>query len=161
MAYLKGGSVVDGNLYVEGGLVVRNITTSAGGQLPTLDMDSAQSDHIVKFINDKGALFYTQLGESADRNYIFTDKDSFTFKVNGNGSESIEALNIKKSSSTVEFTLNTSSKNIIVNDSTIYRENKIEVEEGFIDKILPGDINKDSTSGEKISIPESFKYSKE
>ena len=37
MAYIKGGSVVDGNLYIEGGLVVRNISTSAGGQLPTLD----------------------------------------------------------------------------------------------------------------------------
>ena len=54
MAYIKGGSVVDGNLYIEGGLVVRNISTSAGGKLPTLDDEATKTDRLVKFINYNG-----------------------------------------------------------------------------------------------------------
>ena len=151
MAYLKGGSVVDGNLYVEGGLVVRNIATSAGGQLPTLDTDSAKSDHIIKFINDKGALFYTQLGESANGNFIFTDKDSFTFKVNGNGTGSIEAIKLEKDNTSVKIILeNTSSNYITVKDSTIYNEKGTEITKSFI-----SDITEDT---EISKIPESFSY---
>lgn len=151
MAYLKGGSVVDGNLYVEGGLVVRNIATSAGGQLPTLDTDSAKSDHIIKFINDKGALFYTQLGESANRNFIFTDKDSFTFKVNGNGTGSIEAIKLEKENTSVKITLeNTSSKNTTIKETPIYSEKGTEIKEDFISKITEYTLSTD--------IPESFSY---
>ena len=148
MAYLKGGSVVDGNLYVEGGLVVRNIATSAGGQLPTLDTDSAKSDHIIKFINDKGALFYTQLGESANGNFIFTDKDSFTFKVNGNSTGSIEAIKLEKDNTSVKIILeNTSSKNTTIKGTPIYSEKGTEIKEDFISKIT-----------EDTDIPESFSY---
>lgn len=157
MAYLKGGSVVDGNLYVEGGLVVRNIATSAGGQLPTLDTNSAKSDHLIKFINNNGALRYSSLKENSTggKLTLSTVDSIFNFKVNDN----TDALTIERNNpNIIEVSLNTSSKNIIVNDSTIYRENKIEVKEGFIDRILPGDIDKDSTSEEKISIPESFQY---
>lgn len=155
MAYLKGGSVVDGNLYVEGGLVVRNIATSAGGQLPTLEQNSAKADYIIKFINDQGALRYTQLGEweSADESFIFTDKDSFTFKVNGDSTESTEAINIKKNSSTVKFTLNTSSNYITVKDSIIYDENGNPIPDGIIDTIEVDTLG--------TSLPSSFKYSKE
>ena len=64
MGYLKGGTVVDGNLYIEGGLVVRNISTSAGGQLPTLDDESALSDRLVKFINNNGSLKNSSFGET-------------------------------------------------------------------------------------------------
>lgn len=155
MAYLKGGSVVDGNLYVEGGLVVRNIATSAGGQLPTLEQNSAKADYIIKFINDQGALRYTQLGESADADgsFIFTEKDSFTFKVNGNGTGSIEAIKLEKDSTLekVKLTLkNTSSKNITIPETTIYNEKGKEIEDTFISGIT-----------EDTEIPESFKYSKE
>lgn len=149
MAYLKGGSVVDGNLYVEGGLVVRNIATSAGGQLPTLDTNSAKSDYLIKFINDKGALFYTQLGESADSS-IFTDKDSFVFKLDG-GVTGTEAIKLEKDNTSVKIILeNTSSNYITVKDSTIYNEKGTEITKSFINDI---------TADTEISkIPESFKY---
>lgn len=64
MAYIKGGSVVDGNLYIEGGLVVRNISTSAGGQLPTLDDEATKTDRLVKFKNYNGGLQYSSFGET-------------------------------------------------------------------------------------------------
>ena len=64
MAYIKGGSVVDGNLYIEGGLVVRNISTSAGGKLPTLDDGDTHSDRLVKFKNYNGGLQYSSFGET-------------------------------------------------------------------------------------------------
>lgn len=149
MAYLKGGSVVDGNLYVEGGLVVRNIATSAGGQLPTLDTNSAKSDYFIKFINDKGALFYTQLGESAD-NSIFTDNDSFVFKLDG-GVTGTEAIKLEKDNTSVKIILeNTSSKNTTIKETPIYSEKGTEITKSFINDI---------TEETEISkIPESFKY---
>ena len=64
MAYIKGGSVVDGNLYIEGGLIVRNISTSAGGQLPTLDDGDTKTDRLVKFINNNGGLRYSSFGDN-------------------------------------------------------------------------------------------------
>lgn len=146
MAYLKGGSVVDGNLYVEGGLVVRNIATSAGGQLPTLDTNSAKSDHLIKFINDKGALFYTQLGESADSS-IFTDNDSFVFKLDG-GVTGTEAIKLEKDNTSVKIILeNTSSKNTTIKETPIYSEKGTEIKDSFISGIT-----------ENTEIPESFKY---
>lgn len=155
MAYLKGGSVVDGNLYVEGGLVVRNIATSAGGQLPTLDTDSSLSDHLVKFINNQGALFYTQLGESVDKEYIFTDKSSFAFNLDGNGTESKEAIKIEKDNNNhIVFTLNTCPRYINIEENVkIYDEESREIEEDFISRIQPDDLD---TSGVKINIPKSF-----
>lgn len=147
MAYLKGGSVVDGNLYVEGGLVVRNIATSAGGQLPTLDEGDAQSDYLVKFINNNGALRYSSLKENSTGDTLSTVSSTFNFKVNDN----TDALTIKRNdSNTIEVSLNTSSNYITVKDSTIYDEKGTEITESFINGIT-----------ENTDIPESFKYSKE
>ena len=134
MAYLKGGSVVDGNLYVEGGLVVRNIATSAGGQLPTLDEGDAQSDYLVKFINNNGALRYSSLKENSTRGKLtLSTVDSiFNFKVNDN----TDALTIKRNNSNIiEVSLNTSSNYITVGDSTIYDENKAPISDDIINTI--------------------------
>ena len=152
MAYLKGGSVVDGNLYVEGGLVVRNIATSAGGQLPTLEEGDAKSDYLVKFINNNGALRHSSLKEnSIGGELTLSTVDSiFNFKVNSN----TDALTIKRNNSNIiEVSLNTSSNYITVKDSTIYNEKGTEITKSFISDI---------TEETEISkIPESFKYSKE
>ena len=146
MAYLKGGSVVDGNLYVEGGLVVRNIATSAGGQLPTLDEGDAQSDYLVKFINNNGALRYSSLKENSTGDTLSTVSSTFNFKVNDN----TDALTIKRNNSnTIEVSLKTSSNYITVKDSTIYNEKGTEITKSFINCIT-----------ENTDIPASFKYSK-
>lgn len=134
MAYLKGGSVVDGNLYVEGGLVVRNIATSAGGQLPTLDEGDAQSDYLVKFINNNGALRYSSLKENSTggKLTLSTVDSIFNFKVNDN----TDALTIKRNdSNTIEVSLKTSSNYITVGDSTIYDENKALISDDIINTI--------------------------
>ena len=132
MAYLKGGSVVDGNLYVEGGLVVRNIATSAGGQLTTLDEGDAQSDYLVKFINNNGALRYSSLKENSTGDTLSTVSSTFNFKVNDN----TDALTIKRNNSNIiEVSLNTSSNYITVGDSTIYDENKAPISDDIINTI--------------------------
>ena len=132
MAYLKGGSVVDGNLYVEGGLVVRNIATSAGGQLPTLDEGDAQSDYLVKFINNNGALRYSSLKENSTGDTLSTVSSTFNFKVNND----TDALTIKRNNSNIiEVFLNTSSNYITVGDSTIYDENKAPISDDIINTI--------------------------
>ena len=132
MAYLKGGSVVDGNLYVEAGLVVRNIATSAGGQLPTLDEGDAQSDYLVKFINNNGALRYSSLKENSTGDTLSTVSSTFNFKVNDN----TDALTIKRNNSNIiEVSLNTSSNYITVGDSTIYDENKAPISDDIINTI--------------------------
>ena len=132
MAYLKGGSVVDGNLYVEGGLVVRNIATSAGGQLPTLDEGDAQSDYLVKFINNNGALRYSSLKENSTGDTLSTVSSTFNFKVNDN----TDVLTIKRNNSNIiEVSLNTSSNYITVKDSTIYDENKTLISDDIINTI--------------------------
>ena len=134
MAYLKGGSVVDGNLYIEGGLVVRNIATSAGGQLPTLDEGDAQSDYLVKFINNNGALRYSSLKENSTGGELTlsTVDYIFNFKVNDN----TDALTIKRNNpNIIEVSLNTSSNYITVKDSTIYDENKAPISDDIINTI--------------------------
>lgn len=147
MAYLKGGSVVDGNLYVEGGLVVRNIATSAGGQLPTLDEGDAQSDYLVKFINNNGALRYSSLKENSTGDTLSTVSSTFNFKVNSN----TDALTIKRNNSNIiEVSLNTSSNYITVEESTIYDENKTLISDDIINTI---DVD---TLGS--SLPSYFQY---
>ena len=147
MAYLKGGSVVDGNLYVEGGLVVRNIATSAGGQLPTLDEGDAQSDYLVKFINNNGALRYSSLKENSTGDTLSTVSSTFNFKVNSN----TDALTIKRNNSNIiEVSLNTSSNYITVEESPIYDENKTLISDDIINTI---DVD---TLGS--SLPSYFQY---
>lgn len=147
MAYLKGGSVVDGNLYIEGGLVVRNISTSTGGQLPTLDEGDAQSDYLVKFINNNGALKYSSIKEDITGDTISTDRSTFNFNVDSNSN----ALTIEKNTdNSIKFTLNTSSKDISVNETTpIYDSKGNQIDNISIDSIL----------ALSTGVPESFSYS--
>lgn len=147
MAYLKGGSVVDGNLYIEGGLVVRNISTSTGGQLPTLDEGDAQSDYLVKFINNNGALKYSYIKEDITGETISTDKSTFNFNVDSDSN----ALTIEKNTdNSITFTLNTSSKDISVNETTpIYDSKGNRIDNISIDSILTL----------STGVPESFSYS--
>ncbi len=57
MAYLKGGTVVDGNIYVEGGLRVKQIIDSSGRNLPHLaGDDSSVPDRLVRFSDTTGGI---------------------------------------------------------------------------------------------------------
>lgn len=65
MAYLKGGSLIDGNLYVEGGLRVKKITDSSGRPLPHLwDSESSVANCLVKFMDRQGALHSSNVTET-------------------------------------------------------------------------------------------------
>lgn len=167
MAYLKGGTVVDGNLYIEGGLVVRNISTSAGGQLPTLDDESALSDRLVKFINNNGGLKYSSFGETVSTD---TDTDNPKKGVNlyvGEAKDDFHTLRLsfggtKTDNNTEVFTITNANGNateieeigINTSASKIWVEEKNNIQD---DKKKPVDIkNFDVTTS---YIPESFSYS--
>lgn len=146
MAYLKGGSVVDGNLYVEGGLIVRNITTSsgAGGQLPTIDDECAKGSYLVKFDNDQGALKYTALQESLNDNIstILNDKATFTLKLDGLTKGGVEALTTKFDGNRISLDINSYPINISVNTPYVYmviKGSKIKVSDLFIES-MPVDL---------------------
>lgn len=164
MAYLKGGSVVDGNLYIEGGLVVRNISTSAGGQLPTLDDGDTKSDRIVKFKNNNGGLRYSSFGETVSKIgdgkgvnlYVGGTKDEFNSlgvsfgRTNtDNHAEVFTITNINNTNgnNTIEIAIHTSASKISVEE-----KNNIIDENGKSIDIGTFNVTTDS-------IPESFSYS--
>ena len=152
MGYLKGGTVVDGNLYIEGGLVVRNISTSAGGQLPTLDDGATKSDRLVKFINNNGGLRYSSFGETVSSegvNLYVGDKEEFNSLVLSFGNTNkTDVFTITKGNTTEikEIDINTSASKIMVNTKGIIDENGKSI-----------DI--DTFNVTTDSIPESFSYS--
>ena len=164
MGYLKGGTVVDGNLYIEGGLVVRNISTSAGGQLPTLDDESALSDRLVKFINNNGGLKYSSFGETVSGDekkvklYVGRNKEEFNslelYFGNTNTGNSTEVFTITNGNATEieKIGINTSASKIMVKDRDIkgimVDSSSIDINEKFISDIT------DTTE-----IPEKFSYS--
>lgn len=158
MAYIKGGSVVDGNLYVEGGLVVRNITTSsgAGGQIPTIEDGVAVGDYIIKFNNELGALNRTALkeNETSDGYFISTDKDNFAFKLNGITGSNTEVLETHLNGGTLSLTLNSEPLNIQVTKPIkvqgMINGSKKEIPDTFTD-----DIGVDTAI---TSIPTEFLY---
>ena len=118
MAYIKGGSVVDGNLYVEGGLVVRNITTSsgAGGQIPTIDDGCANADYLIKFVNENGAIKYSTLKEHiADTTTLSTDANSFKFKLSGKSNENAIVFTTEFKNNKTSLDINSEPTNISVN----------------------------------------------
>lgn len=158
MAYIKGGSVVDGNLYVEGGLVVRNITTSsgAGGQIPTIEDGVAVGDYIIKFNNELGALNRTALkeNETSDGYFISTDKNNFAFKLNGSTGSNTEVLETHLNGGTLSLTLNSEPLNIQVTKPIkvqgMINGSKKEIPDTFTD-----DIGVDTAI---TSIPTEFLY---
>lgn len=169
MGYLKGGTVVDGNLYIEGGLVVRNISTSAGGQLPTLDDGDTKTDRLVKFKNYNGGLQYSSFGETVSTDsenlkgvnlYVGETKDEFnTLGLSfgkTNNTQVFTITNAKGDATEIEkIDINTSASNILVEDrgikGIINDVSSIDINEDFIENI-------DENTG--ISeIPDSFSYS--
>ena len=161
MAYIKGGSVVDGNLYIEGGLVVRNISTSAGGQLPTLDDGDTKTDRLVKFINNNGGLRYSSFGETVssvkdgekDRKevnlYVGETKDEFnTLGVSFGGTKTSNNTKVFTitNDNTIGISINTSASKIVVIEKNILDDKKNPI------NIKDFDV---TTS----YIPESFSYS--
>ena len=169
MGYLKGGTVVDGNLYIEGGLVVRNISTSAGGQLPTLDDESALSDRLVKFINNNGGLKYSSFGEtvSSDGNgvklYVGRNKEEFNslelYFGNTNTGNSTGVCTITNgplaNSDPIGISINTSASSILVEDRII----KGIMDDSSLPTIDDAFINNINENTEITAIPEKFSYS--
>lgn len=171
MAYIKGGSVVDGNLYIEGGLVVRNISTSAGGKLPTLDDGDTNSDRLVKFKNYNGGLQYSSFGETVStvsdtgkskkgvNLYVGETKDEFnTLGLSfgkTNKAEVFTITNAKGDATEIEkIDINTPASKIMVIDKGIkgiINNVPSDIYDGFIDSI--------NENTEISEIPESFSYS--
>lgn len=171
MAYLKGGSVVDGNLYIEGGLIVRNISTNTGGQLPTLDDGDTKSDRLVKFKNNNGGLRYSSFGETVStvsdtdtgkpkkgvNLYVGETKDEFNSlgvsfgrtNTTDNHAEvfTITNINNTEGDNTIEIAIHTSASKISVEE-----KNNIIDENGKSIDIGSFNVTTDS-------IPESFSYS--
>lgn len=153
MAYLKGGSVVDGNLYIEGGLVVRNISTSAGGQLPTLDDGDTKSDRIVKFKNYNGGLQYSSFGETISGKrvnlYVGEEEGFNSLGLSFGNTNPTDIFTITKGNATEieKIGINTSASKIWVEEN-----NNIIDENGKSIDIGSFNVTTDS-------IPESFSYS--
>lgn len=171
MGYLKGGTVVDGNLYIEGGLVVRNISTSAGGQLPTLDDESALSDRLVKFINNNGGLKYSSFGETVSGDekkvklYVGRNKEEFNslelYFGNTNTGNSTGVCTITNgplaNGDPIGISINTSASNILVEERIIKGiMNNSSSPSPTIDDAFINNINENTEISE---IPESFSYS--
>ena len=167
MGYLKGGTVVDGNLYIEGGLVVRNISTSAGGQLPTLDDESALSDRLVKFINNNGGLKYSSFGETVSGDekkvklYVGRNKEEFNnlelYFGNTNTGNSTRVCTITNGNATEieKIGINTSASSILVEDRII----KGIMDDSSLPTIDDAFINNINENTEITAIPEKFSYS--
>ena len=172
MAYIRGGSVVDGNLYIEGGLIVRNISTSAGGQLPTLDDESALSDRLVKFINNNGGLKYSSFGEtvSSDGNgvklYVGRNKEEFNnlelYFGNTNTGNSTRVCTITNgplaNGDPIGISINTSASSILVEKDRIIKGimDDSSSPSPIIDDAFINNINENT---EITAIPEKFSYS--
>ena len=169
MGYLKGGTVVDGNLYIEGGLVVRNISTSAGGQLPTLDDESALSDRLVKFINNNGGLKYSSFGETVSSDekkvklYVGRNKEEFNnlelYFGNTNTGNSTRVCTITNgplaNGDPIGISINTSASSILVEEDRIIKGimDDSSSPSPIIDDAFINNIN------ENTAIPEKFSYS--
>ena len=161
MAYLKGGSVVDGNLYIEGGLVVRNISTSAGGQLPTLDDGDTKSDRIVKFKNYNGGLQYSSFGETISGKrvnlYVGEEEGFNSLGLSFGNTNPTDIFTITKGNATEieEIGINTSASKIMVKDRGI-KGIMDDSSSPIIDDAFINNINENT---ESTAIPEKFSYS--
>lgn len=161
MAYIKGGSVVDGNLYVEGGLVVRNImSSSGGGKIPTVEDECARADYLIKFVNENGAIKYSTLQEHIAGTIptLSTDATSFKFKLDGKSDKDSIVFTTKFENNKTSLDINSEPLNISVNiPSTKYAiiggTKKAIGTEFTIDSITAG-VSSDA-------IPTEFSYFKE
>lgn len=62
MAYLRGGSVVDGDLYIEGKLIIENTTDANGVALPKFgtEEDAKGADYIVVLKDNNGGITHVK-----------------------------------------------------------------------------------------------------
>ena len=62
MAYLRGGSVVDGDLYIEGKLIIEDTTDANGIALPKFESadDAEGAGYIVVLDNDNGNITHVK-----------------------------------------------------------------------------------------------------
>lgn len=108
MAYLKGGTVVDGNLYVEGALKVKNLQSADGSIVALVSRWSGAQNYLSKFDSATGALQNTNLNEVVNSGAVtYTVINGFT---NGNpnldsGNNVIKAskVSLSNEASTVEI----------------------------------------------------------
>lgn len=158
MAYIKGGSVVDGNLYIEGGLVVRNImSSSGGGKIPTVEDECARADYLIKFVNENGAIKYSTLQEHIAGTIptLSTDATSFKFKLDGKSDKDSIVFTTKFENNKTSLDINSEPLNISVNiPSTKYAII------GGAKEIIGTEFTIDSITAETSSdaIPTEFSY---
>lgn len=94
MAYLKGGTYVDGTLYVRDALLVKNINSNDGVNFPYVDDNANESgefpgytNHLAMFSNDISGLKKVGMSvaystvpsgeDSIDRNFINLEMDDY------------------------------------------------------------------------------------
>lgn len=109
MAYLKGGSYIDGDLFINGSLSVRKLVDTSGSNLPYLySSESSQINHIIKFATSDGALTSTSIIEEVLNNVlnITFDDDVASIKVSGGdlNLENISQLNFNTETSKIQST---------------------------------------------------------
>ena len=110
MAYLKGNTYIDGDLYVKGGLKIQKLIDPSGMNMPyLLDEEASKENYIIKFATDDGAITSSKIIEEilADSiNYTITgDESVVTVKGNSitlNDANSID-INTEVSKITAQY----------------------------------------------------------
>lgn len=109
MAYLKGGSYIDGDLFINGSLSVRKLVDTSGSNLPYLySSESSQINHIIKFATSDGALTSTSIIEEVLNNVLNITFDDDVASINVSGGdlnlENISQLNFNTETSKIQST---------------------------------------------------------
>lgn len=163
MAYLKGGTIIDGNVYIEGGLRVKQIVGEDGSSLPSLWSDSSSyPNRLIKFMNIDGKMHYTKLAEESsdeiayERVRVAANQFFLSLGLDDSGLDRLDALEINKlqdSSSNPYFKLNVKAT---PNNISVSEESLIGLIKSDSGDIIIGGINyREASEGE---IPDIFYY---
>ena len=102
MAYLKGGTYVDGDVFVEGKFQVRQVTLESGQSIPSLAPKNRKEQFLVNFNDHLG----TQLIGSSLESFLYIDPTNEDYenysKAHDNGGEIRSVLNL----SSADYTIN-------------------------------------------------------
>ena len=94
MAYLKGGTYVDGDVFVEGKFQVRQVTLESGQSIPSLSPKNRKEQFLVNFNDSLG----TQLIGSSLESFLYIDPTNEDYenysKAHDNGGEIRSVLNL-------------------------------------------------------------------